>query len=215
MSYTELSPITSPRQAEQLILVEEISHRVINEYCQAIAGLHRAAAKIVSREARDALTVAAVRLRCFADAHRALQSPDPAAESDLGEYLERLCAAVTVANLNDRGVRLTLVARTVRLDAERCWRVALIVSELITNAVRHGLRGEAGAIVVEVGLDGDDVFCRVIDNGRPDPNPRPSRGHAVVTGLATELGGEARWQFTPHGVLAELTFPLRRHPTIA
>jgi NAD(P)H-dependent FMN reductase len=68
-----ISPASAP--IEPLILVEEISHRVVNEYSQAIAIIRLAAAEVVSREAREALGSAATRLIHFAEAHRALQAP--------------------------------------------------------------------------------------------------------------------------------------------
>jgi len=117
-----------------MILVEEISHRVVNEYTQAIACIRLAAAGVASVEAREALTEAATKLRNFADAHRALQAPRSADSVDLGEYLARLCAANMAAGLQDRGVRLNLLCETVHLSSERCWRAALIVSEFVDMA---------------------------------------------------------------------------------
>ena len=67
-----VSPPT-PSQAEQLILVEEISHRLDNEYAQVIAGIRLAAKGIASSEARAALTSAATRLLSYAEAHRAFR----------------------------------------------------------------------------------------------------------------------------------------------
>lgn len=206
MQTNTLSP-SIIRQSDPLVLVAEISHRVINEYSQAIAGIRVAAQRTASGEAQEILANAVTRLLTFAEAHKALQAPRPGDNLDLAEYLTRLCKAVTAASLQERGIRLILTADCATLSAERCWRVALIVSELITNGVRHGLKNGAGNIRVEVANDGPDISCRVIDDGHGSPKPKPGRGFAVVTGLAEELGGTMRWLFTADGTVAELIFP--------
>jgi hypothetical protein len=126
-------------RADPLILVEEISHRVVNEYSQAIAGIRLAARDVASSEAQAVLATAATRLLSFAEAHRALQAPRSGETINLADYLHRLCGAMTASFLQERGVRLSLSTDAVALPGERCWRVGLIVSELITNCVRHGL----------------------------------------------------------------------------
>jgi two-component sensor histidine kinase len=199
-------------QAEPLMLVEEINHRVFNEYAQAIASIRLAAKGLKSDEARDELASVASRLQLYADAHRAHQAPVGAYSADLAVYLETLCVAVMAARLEGRGVLLTFSATPVLLAAERCWLVALIVSEFITNSARHGLRGGAGNMRVELELDSSWVSCRVIDDGVPLKTPAPGRGMDIVTGLASALDGQAAWRFSARGTLAELIFPL--HPEV-
>jgi two-component sensor histidine kinase len=196
---------------ESLLLVEEITHRVINEYTIAILSIDREIAHIADADARDALGRAVARLRARAEAHRALQPPVLDGEINLAEYLISLCAALS-ACLNDCGVSLVLAEDHIDLAPERCWRVGLIVSELISNAVRHGFKGGCGGIVIDVGLVGAEVRCRVADNGASAPNPAPSRGCRVVGRLAQDLGGQVSWRFAAEGVTATLSFPLSLEP---
>jgi two-component sensor histidine kinase len=208
MSPTEDALVDCRGLVSPLILVEEISHRVINEYTHAIAEVRLAAGKTASAEARSVLISVADQLHRCADAHRALQAPAGDVSADLGKSLERLCAAVTAARLDHRGIALTLIPQAIRLRADRAWRVALIVSELITNAVRHGLQSRIGCIRVELTSVGQDVACRVGDNGKARIDAWPARGSSIVRGLAAELGGQVVWSFAPTGTVAELTFPL-------
>jgi two-component sensor histidine kinase len=206
-----MHPATSylpvPSKAKPLLLVEEISHRVINEYAQAIAGIRLAAREVASNEAQVALAAAASRLLSFAEAHRALQAPVLSGNVDLADTLTRLCATMSVARLQERGVRLTLSASSVMLAADRCWRVALIVCELITNGMRHGLQGGPGNIRVEMEVGDQTTICRVVDDGCGKGMIKPGRGFDVVTGLASEIGGWIGWCFAPDRTTAELIFP--------
>ncbi len=113
--------------------------------------------------------------------------------------------ALTAASLQHRGIRLTLATERIKLDAERCWRVAVIVSELITNAVHYGLLGGAGNIFIDLEVVRLEVGCRVRDDGRTIAVHRQARGSAIANTLAPELMGDVRWRFGPEG--SQLLFP--------
>ena len=193
---------------EPMLLVEEISHRVVNELTVAIASVSQEAGRIVDADARAALHRVAGRLAAFADAHRALQSPEPASAMNLGGYLTRLFAALSRASLHDHSVKLIMLEDDVPLAPERSWRVGLIVAELVTNSLKHGGEGRDPAIIVEVEQAGAEIRCIVADDGGAAGAPPPSRGRRVVQRLAGELGGDIHWTFRPNGVTAVLTFPL-------
>jgi two-component sensor histidine kinase len=191
---------------EPLFLVEEMTHRVLNEYAEAISTLAMAVRSAPDSVSAMALTSAAARLRAHAEAHRALQAPIARGPANLADYIAQLCARLTNAWLAARGVRLTLRADDVWLDADRCWRVGLIVAELVRNAARHGLSGGPGAIRIEIAETSERISCRVRDDGRGTPSETIGRGRRLVQALAGELGGSVDWTFTPSGCSARLEF---------
>jgi two-component sensor histidine kinase len=194
--------------AAPLMLVGEISHRVVNEYTHAIATLAIARAQTTDSSARSALAAAEHRLFAYAAVHRALRPPPPGQPCDLGDYLAEVCSALSRASLADRGVRLTLIPGDVSLAADRCWRVALIVAELVNNALRHAFGGGGGCVLVEVDADGPTISCRVSDDGRSaGGDPSPGLGRSIVESLAGALGGGIRWCFGPTGASALLCIP--------
>jgi two-component sensor histidine kinase len=130
-----------------------------------------------------------------------------AAPASLCDHLGRLCQAMLRAGLAERQVRLLLVECDIDLDAWRCWRVGLIVSELVTNAARHGLGGRGGAIVVGLDERGGTIRVSVSDNGCAPPGAHPGRGTRIVEALAEELGGSFERRFTDAGTVATLSFP--------
>ncbi len=195
-------------RAEPLIIVQEISHRVVNEYAQAIAGIRLAAADLASPEASAALIGAAKRLMSYADAHRALLAPPPGDRVDLGDYLDRLGTALSASALAERGIRLAVRTQEVFLAPERCWRVGLIMAELITNSVRHGLRNGPGQILVEVDAGEALITCRVSDSGELHQPLKPGMGLGVVRGLAAELCGSLVWCDDANGRAFQLQLPL-------
>ncbi|WP_293376660.1 histidine kinase dimerization/phosphoacceptor domain -containing protein [Phenylobacterium sp.] len=193
--------------AATLIFVDEISHRVVNEYAAAISQLSVAAAGTGDAASRDVLSLAAQQLRRCATAHRALQRPFIDEEIDLADHLACLCRALCEATLCERGIHLELSTQTCWLSADRCWRVGLICAELITNAVRHGLGGRPGVISVLMSCADGRVQCWIVSDGRSARRGKPGRGSQVVRGLAQQLGGRIEWCDAPQGVAAMLSFP--------
>ena len=197
-----------------LHLIAEISHRVVNEYAEAICLLGQAAKAAHDVQARLTLTSVESRLRAQVEAHRALQAPIIDGPMNLADYIGELCACLARAPLADNGMRLTVTADEVWLDADRCWRVGLIVAELVRNAARHGLSGGAGAIWVVVEDAAGHVRCVVCDDGRGSADACAGRGQGLVQALAAELGGSIAWTFAPNGCCAVLQFdrPPERAP---
>ena len=87
-------------------------------------------------------------------------------------------------------IHLLLSVDTLPLESERCWRLALAVYELVTNAVRHAcFDGRDGEIKIELMRAGSWVNCRVTDNGSGLGRIKPGRGLRIVGELANSLGG--------------------------
>jgi two-component sensor histidine kinase len=185
-----------------LYLVEEINHRVITEYAEAISLLALASAGSASQSVKETLSRAADRLRAHSDTHCALLPPPNDGVVNLADYIGRLCASLSKALLAAKSVRLAVETDEVWLPAHRCWRIGLIVAELVRNASRHGLSGGPGSIAVRIAERSGQVSCVVCDDGRGAENPNPGRGMQLVRSLATELGGSVEWWFTPAGCLA-------------
>jgi two-component sensor histidine kinase len=199
-------------QGATLLFLAELEHRVVNEYAVAVSTISAAATRSSSPEARATLTDAATRLRDYAAAHRALQAPTTVGLLDLADYLRRLCAARARAGLYERGIQLLLIEEAVDLDAQRCWRVGLIVSELITNSMRHAFgrdySGTDPEIVVELTTERDGIRVRVSDNGGAAPGePSRGRGGSIVDALVADLQGELMRSFGEHGSSVLLWIP--------
>ena len=190
-----------------LHLVEEFSHRVVNEYTEAILCLSAAAKGSANPTVREALDKATRRLLAYTAAHRAL-APPAAGRLNLADYVAHLCATLAQAAPADACVRVTLDTDDVWMDAQRCWRIGLILAELVRNAMRHGLRRGPGEVAIRVLDRLDHVVCLVCDNGCAMEHPAPGRGQQLVRSLAIELGGDIDWQFTPRGSMARLQAPV-------
>jgi two-component sensor histidine kinase len=202
------TPTVPVSGGEPLLYVAELLHRVSNEYASAISLASVMASRASSPEVRSALKTVIEHLVQLASAHRVLLPPVVDGTADLGDYVTRLCQAKVAAELERRGTTLRLaVVSSVALDHARCWRVGLIVSELITNAARYGLPSGRGEIFVSVAANAAQVVCRVSDNGSTGTIFTPGLGIRVVDTLAAELDGQVDRRLSKNGATITLSFP--------
>src|SRR5262249_43324930 len=202
---SETSPGRGP-VAEELLL-REFSHRIGNEFASAVGAISLAAARSRNVEVKSALAAVEDLLHNYACVHRCLRMPERDVSIDATAYLRELCLAISRSQLDRRGINLVFVEHAVRMDASRCWRLGLIVSELITNSARHAFAGRAGSIRVELTASATFYKCRVSDNGGSTRPIRPGRGLGIINALARGLEGALRQEFGRHGANSILIFP--------
>jgi two-component sensor histidine kinase len=121
---------------------------------------------------------------------------------DFGAFLAMLSQRLKVAVAGDNAIALEAAPSDLALDADTAVSCGLIVSELVTNALRHAFPGnkcsEPGEINcrVRVGMrrEGNIYTLTVSDNGvglpgDPDWRTKPSLGMKIVDMLGRQLGG--------------------------
>jgi two-component sensor histidine kinase len=193
---------------EERLLLREFAHRISNEFASAISVISIAAARSANDEVKIALAAAEDRLQNYARVHQALRVPEHGSLIDATSYLRQLCRAISRSRLDVKSVELVLVDRPLRMNSDRCWRLGMIVSELITNAARHAFHESGGVIRVDLRSSQSFVECRVTDNGTAAANIRPGHGLEIVEALAKGLDGKIDRQFGPQGATTAVIFPV-------
>jgi two-component sensor histidine kinase len=191
------------------ILLYELIHRINNEFSSLIGAVSRTAARSVNHEVKVALANIIELLSHYAELHRALQMPERDTQIDAATYLENLCLSTRRSKLDGMKIDIVLTASPLRLPSERCWRLGMIVFELVTNAARHAFGNRNGQVRVELSRTGKLVECRVVDNGSAPTNVQRGRGLKIVDELVKGLDGRLDQRFGPRGSFSILTFPYK------
>jgi two-component sensor histidine kinase len=202
------------RLPQEQILLDELNHRVNNEFTNAISIVSLAAAASSNDKVKGALLRVADLLHRFADVHRALQMPEYDTLVDAAAYLRQLCCSIGRSQLDSRQIELVLAAQPLQLSADHCWRLGMIVFELINNAARHAFPGGGGEIHVELLRVGAFAQCSVMDNGSGTATVAPGRGLKILDELSRSLGGRFEQRFGPRGSRSVLVFPRGSEPTV-
>jgi two-component sensor histidine kinase len=202
--------------AGERILLHELNHRINNEFAAVISAVSLAARRSNNDEVKAALSGVVELLHQYADVHRALQMPECDTLVDAATYLRQLCRSITRSQLEDRKISLVLAAQPLQLTAHHCWRLGMIVFELVNNAARrHAFSDGEGEIRAELLRADPFVECRIIDNGSTSGEVRPGHGLKIIDALTKSLGGQFAQTFGSQGSRAILVFPATMSNTAA
>ncbi len=194
------------------IVLHELIHRINNEFSSLIGAVSRTAARSVNHEVKVALAHIIELLSHYAELHRALQMPEHDTQIDAAAYLEDLCLSISRSKLDGMKIALVLTVSPLWLPSEGCWRLGMMVYELVTNAARHAFGNGKGEIRVELSRSGKLVECRVVDNGSAPSSVRRGRGLRIVDELVKGLDGRLDQRFGPRGSFSIVTFPYGGEP---
>jgi two-component sensor histidine kinase len=201
--------------AQEGLLLREITHRVNNEFASIIQVVSRTAAKSPDHNVKLALAGIAQQLHCYARVHHALQMPEANGFVDASEYLRNLCQSISRSKLEHRQIELVLVDQPFWLSSERCWMMGMVVAELITNAARHAFGESGGTIRIECQVSEEVVECNVADDGSAsNADVRPGTGLRIVEALAQALCAQFRFHLGETGSRATLAFPIAQLPCV-
>jgi two-component sensor histidine kinase/PAS domain-containing protein len=176
--------------AQREMLQREADHRIKNSL-QIVSSVLRLQRGRVSDPAAIAIldeTIA--RIAAVAEAHAALHKSADLTRVDVGIMVGDL--ARHVGALNPEVAIRCAVEESPTLDAQRAIPLGLMVSELLTNALRHAYPpGEPGEVVVRVTGRPEMLEVEVRDNGigiADRPGHKGSLGAALVQSFAARIG---------------------------
>lgn len=181
--------------------IREIHHRVKNNLQTVAALLRLQARRLEAPEARLALEEAERRIGSIALVHETLsQSFDEHVEfDDIADTLLR-----TIPEVGQGGVvSAERIGSFGTVSADVAMPLAMVLTELVQNAVEHAFAERPGRITVAVNRIRGRLRLRVTDNGSGLPtdfDPTRSLGLSIVTTLVeSELAGTLSFKAAPVG----------------
>ncbi|TSD65615.1 sensor histidine kinase [Aeromicrobium piscarium] len=181
--------------------IREIHHRVKNNLQTVAALLRLQSRRVVADEAKEALREAERRVGSIALVHETLsQSFDEMVPfDDVADTLLR-----TIPEFADQvTVRAERIGSFGLLPGEVATSLAMVLSELLQNAVEHAFTSPEGRVTVAVNRIRGRLRLRVSDDGRgfdDDFDAGASLGLSIATTLVeSELGGSLSFERSPLG----------------
>jgi two-component sensor histidine kinase len=194
-------------------LFKELQHRISNNLGIVSALLNLQRADVEDPKAKHALTEAATRLQLIAKIHRKLHDP-AGAQLRFGPFLEDLCRDILEAS-GARNIVCLVTAADAQIAPERTIPLALIVTELISNALEHGFEaGRPGTIRIDFAPErpgSREQVLTVSDDGAGLPDGfslenATGLGLRIVKSLTRQLDGRLVME-TAGGTTCRLVFP--------
>ena len=183
--------------AEKTVLLKEVHHRVKNNLAVIVSLLGMKAGAIEGAEAQRALEDSQQRVRSIASIHEHLSGTEHLDRIVFAEYAEQLVQELGgIYDIASRQIAIGVDAEPIEMGIHRAIPCALILNELVTNALKHAFPGGRGG-EVRVSLRQSapgELELNVEDNGVGCPRIAAARsgkslGLRIVEILAKQLEG--------------------------
>lgn len=187
--------LTASLYEEQRTLFEELQHRVANNMA-FISGLLRLQKRRIVADPANAAGVfdeAVARIDIMGRIHRRLYDP-AAANQALPAHLQSVCDELLQVT-GTRGVTCRVdLPDTMRVPIDRLLPLSLLVAEVVTNSLKHGLAGrDTGLISITLEGSAAQPVLVIRDNGVGLPADHgtggPGLGLRIIEGLVAQVGG--------------------------
>lgn len=174
-------------------LLQDTNHRIGNSLATVSSLLGLQVARSKSDEVRSALEAAQGRVQAIASGHRRLRLGADLETTDAAEFLgsvvDDLAASVPAGNQ----VKVETDFDPLIIPARDATTIGIVVSELVTNAVKHAFPDRPGTIWVRFRVSpGGGAALTVDDDGCGLPNDEPvggGLGALIIRQLARQFGG--------------------------
>ncbi|CDX41346.1 conserved hypothetical protein [Mesorhizobium sp. SOD10] len=210
-----LVDVSERKQAEtqQRLLFNELNHRVKNNMHMLQSLLNLAGNRTANVEARQILREASTKVAAMAAAQQVLYGTVNSTEFNARDFFRAVCDTIRQTSPNQ--VRIEYETDDAELSNDVAMPLALILNELLTNAIKYGNQDGSGLILAGLRHDGEG-FEAFVEDGGPGFDIAAVRdrssGLKLVQGLARQLHGEFTVTARPK-TRCSVRFSPRRHPS--
>jgi two-component sensor histidine kinase len=202
-------------------LLRELHHRVKNNLATVASILSLQRRRTRSAEVRTILAESVNRVQGLAATHDLLSHED-VSEARVDDVARKI-VGVANANLRPLDTQITFEVEpcAIVIPSRAVAILALVLNEMVSNAIKHGMTGMKKGVVTIRGREEDGkVIVEVLDTGYGTPisesfdeENTEGLGLSLIRNLMGDIGGKfglRRTREIPPRTCAEVTFPLAR-----
>jgi two-component sensor histidine kinase len=195
-------------------MLREVNHRVGNSLQLVSSFISLQLRQMKNDAGRLALQDAQVRIEAVAQVHRRLYTSADMASVALDEYLEGLVDELVQSLCPDEGAPcISLKAEPMRVDTDQAVSLGVVVTELVTNAVKYAYSpGGGGEIRVLLERQDETRAVLTVEDDGPgmgDGKPKGTGlGGKIVSAMAHGLKSKLEIDPEHTGVRARMVFDL-------
>ncbi len=200
----------------QTMLLHEVDHRVKNNLQMISSLIVMQARSIGDADVKASLMRMLERIEALSTVHRRLYQSDDVTIFSVSDFIRDLVSDLLAASGRD-GVKARFELDEVSVRADKATPVALLVNEIVTNALKHAyaeadgssgqlsvaLRGDASRFVIDIADDGPGLPGGAAEGAN-------SFGMRLIRSLTRQLGASIEWHDASPGTRVVVTVPAER-----
>ena len=179
---------------EKEYLLKEVHHRVKNNLALISSMVNLQMANAEDEKLKETLTDVSNRIHSIALVHQKIYQSRTLAKIDFQEYVTDLSESI-VDSLSTQDINLEISIAQVQLSPEVAIPLGIILSELITNALKYGFKDKSeGKILLNLTSNDGMMELKIHNDGHPFPDDvdfrdSPSLGLTLVCALVEQIEG--------------------------
>lgn len=193
----------------QKTLLHEVDHRVKNNLQMISSLIVMQSRSIPDPAIRESLRSMLERVEALSTVHRRLYQSDDVTQFDIAEFVRDLVTDLVAANGRD-DLSVSFDLAPIDIKAERAAPVALMVNELVTNALKHAFNGRGGNLGIRVAARRSMAEIEIRDDGHGlnGANGDGSFGMKLINSLSRQLRANVDWVAANPGTRVTISLPL-------
>jgi two-component sensor histidine kinase len=194
---------------EKTALLHELDHRVKNNLQTLLALIALEIRRCGGSDARPPLERLRRRLSALATVHRQLYGGERVDRFDAAQFARELTADLSAAS-GRSDIRTEYELQPVFVSAQKAAPVALVMSELVSNALAHAYQHRQGKLRLEVHPLEEGCVLQISDDEFTAAEKKAAREGTtgdILTSLARQLGATIEWPAEERSVLVRAAFP--------
>ena len=195
-------------------MLREVNHRVGNSLQLVSSFMSLQMRHVSDQGAKDALRESQARIEAVAHVHRRLYTSGDMSRVAMDEYLYGLMDELSKSiGPDDGSPRLILEAAPLSVSTDQAVSLGVIVTELVTNAVKYAYApGQGGEIRIHMKPDGDGRAVLTVEDDGPGLGLGKPKGTGlggkIISAMASGLRSGVEYDGAHKGVRAQLVFDL-------
>jgi two-component sensor histidine kinase/putative methionine-R-sulfoxide reductase with GAF domain len=197
------------KEKEKAILLKEIHHRVKNNLQIVSSLLSLQSSYVENVDDKKSFLDCQNRILSMSAIHEQLYLKDHFGYIDMKSYIEDLCLRLQTSMVHKKEITFCFDVQNLSFDIDTAVPIGLIITELITNSLKHAFTEPDGKIIVHLAFDSTlGNILEIADNGKGfDINTRiDSMGMTIIDTLAEQIEGVLKIQSNKEGTSVRLTF---------
>jgi two-component sensor histidine kinase len=193
----------------QGLVMRELQHRMANTLTILQANCRVEFAGVADGSLQESLRKHEYHIHRLAELHHFLSRGAGHGEIEVASYFRPLCAVLGRALLAPLDLHFEAFIGDGILDGGTCEWLGLIVTELVTNAAKHGFPdGSGGCVRVELLALGENGWCcTVADNGCGMSKATRGTGSQILSALIELIDGHIGIETSAGGTSFTVLFP--------